>query len=380
MTTSEQVLLNLIKQSLFHIPTNIPEDVDWNEVCLEAKEQAVIGLVYKCIPKETGLLSQNQYIQIIGRFTTILYAQSELIKLLSNHGIPSAILKGSAAAIYYPEPYNRTMGDVDIIVPQECYDAAADLMAQNGYKLIIHGDEPSLRHLIYQKNGIIFELHHHFSYERIEAENYIIEGLRHTENAMIMNISFPMLPPLANGLVLLIHMWQHLQLGLGLRQIVDWMLYAEKVLNDDFWNKEFEKEAKDLGIDKLAITATRMCQIYLGLSDKITWCQCANEELCDGLIDILLSSGDFGRKKEDERLVENIFTLIRRRGFFHYLQHAGEKNWKAYKQHSWLKPFCWIYQISRYIFWGIRLKRGKDLREGIKKSKGRADILRQLIS
>ena len=378
MTVSEQILLTLIKQSLFHIPTEIPENVDWEEVYREAKEQAIQGLVNKCISREVESEGQNQYYHIISTFVRILVAQRELVQLLSEHDISCAILKGSAAAVYYPAPYHRTMGDVDIIVPQEYYDTAADLMVRNGYKPVIHGDEPSKRHLIYQKNGIVFELHHHFSYEKIDVESYIIDGLQHTENAQIMSYSFPMLPPLANGLVLLIHMWQHLQLGLGLRQVIDWMLYVDKVLDDEFWEKEFGPVAKELGIDMLAITATRMCQIYLGLSDKITWCQCAEEKLCEGLMNILLSSGNFGRKQADERLVEDILTVIRREGLFHYLQNAGEKNWKAYKRHSWLKPFCWAYQLSRYCYLGIKTKRAKDLKQGISQSKSRVDVLQQL--
>ncbi|MCR4621545.1 MAG: nucleotidyltransferase family protein [Clostridiales bacterium] len=193
-----------------------------------------------------------------------------------------------------------------------------------------------------------------------------------------MGYTFPMLPPLANGLVLLAHLWAHLHGGLGIRQFIDWMLYVDKVLDDDFWEKEFKTAAQELGIDILAITATRMCQIYLGLNDRITWCQYADEDLCKELMGILLSSGNFGRRQVNERLVESIFTVIRKEGLFHYLQTAGEKNWNAYKRHSWLKPFCWAYQICRYGCLGIKTKRMKDLNKGIVQSKTRADILKQL--
>jgi len=38
--------------------------------------------------------------------------------------------------------------------------------------------------------------------------------------------SFPMLSPLANGLVLLEHAAGHFRDGLGLRHIHDWMMYS----------------------------------------------------------------------------------------------------------------------------------------------------------
>ena len=44
-----------------------------------------------------------------------------------------------------------------------------------------------------------------------------------------------MFPPLENGLVLLGHINQHLEEGLGLRQILDWALYVDKALDDDAW-------------------------------------------------------------------------------------------------------------------------------------------------
>ena len=64
MTASEQVLLNLIKQSLFHISPDVPENVDWNDVYREAKDQAILGLIDKCIPKEAERRNRNQYYAI----------------------------------------------------------------------------------------------------------------------------------------------------------------------------------------------------------------------------------------------------------------------------------------------------------------------------
>ena len=151
MTASEQVLLNLIKQSLFHISPDVPENVDWNDVYREAKDQAILGLIDNCIPKEAERRNRNQYYQIITIFIRILVAQRDLIQLFSDQDIPCAILKGSAAAIYYPQPVNRTMGDVDVIVAQERFAAAAELMARNGYKPVVDEDDDDGRHLAYKK-------------------------------------------------------------------------------------------------------------------------------------------------------------------------------------------------------------------------------------
>ena len=43
------------------------------------------------------------------------------------------ILKGAAAAGYYPDPAGRAMGDVDFLVPRERYEDALHLMTEQGY-------------------------------------------------------------------------------------------------------------------------------------------------------------------------------------------------------------------------------------------------------
>lgn len=52
-------------------------------------------------------------------------------------------------------------------------------------------------------------------------------------------IVFLMLPPLANGMVLLVHLAQHLKTRLGIRQVIDWMLFVKNELNNEFWDHSF---------------------------------------------------------------------------------------------------------------------------------------------
>ena len=140
--------------------------------------------------------------------------QSQLVDLFEQAGIPMVILKGTAAAIYYPEPFRRMMGDVDFLVPQDCFEEALCLMEENGYRQFRDGE----RHAELKKDGIEFELHHRFSYPDLDIEEYLADGLSHPEWGEIGTHRFPMLPRLANGLVLLAHLRSHLKTGVGLRQ------------------------------------------------------------------------------------------------------------------------------------------------------------------
>ena len=187
-----------------------------------------------------------------------------------------------------------------------------------------------------------------------------------------------MLPKLSNGLVLLDHLRHHLKDGLGLRQVLDWMMYVNRELDDEFWEKEFGPVAKEKGLDTLAVTVTRMCQIRLGLPETVTWCSDANEELCEELLANLFSSGNFGRKRMEGTAVESVASLIRRQGFFRYLQAGGERNWTAFRRHPALKPFCWLYQLFRITFRGLKTGRGTKMTEDIRRSRERVDLLKKL--
>ena len=58
------------------------------------------------------------------RFLQILDEQTKLFQLFRDADIPLAIIKGCAAAMYYPAPLDRSMGDIDFVVPLERIDEA----------------------------------------------------------------------------------------------------------------------------------------------------------------------------------------------------------------------------------------------------------------
>ena len=82
------------------------------------------------------------------------------------------------------------------------------------------------------------------NYDDLDIEDCIQPGIQNAERGTVEGHAFPMLPRLANGLVLLAHMRSHIRVGLGLRQMIDWMMYVERELDDAFWASEFQAAAK----------------------------------------------------------------------------------------------------------------------------------------
>ena len=377
MNQTEQVLLQAIQKSLWNTDVLFPKDTDWNAVLQEAEDQAVLGIVIDVAPADFQEKWKGRAGSGMAHFVRILHYQEQLYKLLKENGIPMVILKGTAAAIYYSNPLQRAMGDIDFLIPPEYFNPTKELLRQNEYT--VEDDHPLYsRHIRVQKDGISFEQHRFFSSEGVEIEDYILDGLQKVENQYIYGIEFPMLPKLANGMVLLGHLAHHLSAGLGLRQVIDWMMYVERELSDSFWADTFGAAAKNASLDTLAVVVTKLCQEYLGLSKEIRWCEGADPDLCSELMDSLLSSGNFNRKRGSGFAIETVRTNISRKGLFRNLQSAGEYNWKAYHKHRWLKPFAWLYQIGRYSVKGFQAKRGGQLREDLARGKQRSQLLEKL--
>ena len=300
---------------------------------------------------------QMQYIQSAAQsyhhWYSLMQVQQQIMDLLLQAQIPCAVLKGSAANVYYPNPLNRNMGDIDILVKPQDFAQAVQILLSGGCAL---HDDRNPKHTEFRKNGIAIELHRHFAtlnhQQRASTlDAMLFDALDRVEKAELEGFHFYMLPPLENGIVLMEHINSHMESGLGLRQIIDWMLYANRHLSDPVWFQQFSGMIRQVGLEKLACTVTRMCQLYLGLSPDITWCQLSDIALCHRLMTHTLQQGNFGRKQvhNTQKAVILLGALDTERNFFRLLQKHGCHNWRALKRHPWLKPFAWLYQLCRYI-------------------------------
>ena len=153
---------------------------------------------------------------------------------------------------------------------------------------------------------------------------------------------------------------QHLKSsGIGIRQIIDWIMFVRKELDDSSWEKHFRHMAVEAGLEKLAITVTFMCKKWLGLPDEISWCNDADEEVADQLLYRILFDGNFGNERYKGEIIKNSF---RREGTYKYLQRVGIKNLPLAQKYVFLRPIAWLYQFFRFSINGlIGLIKGEKL-------------------
>ena len=136
--------------------------------------------------------------------------------------------------------------------------------------------------------------------------------------------------------------------GVGLRQIIDWMMFVDKCLPDERWD-EFRPLAEATGFETLAVTTARMCEMYLGLPEH-RWCRDASEQLSDDLMDYVMSCGNFGRLRniQEEAAVSRAGKLRHPVRALKELQQKGEENWELAGKPV-LKPFAWAWEGAQIL-------------------------------
>lgn len=333
-------MLDIVKLSLWNTGS-ATADV---QIFEEIRKHALISLPAKVLlsismPSDLYTEWKTEIIKQIAYYCKYTYIQSNIPIT-----VPFVILKGTSAALYYPCPELRTMGDIDIITRREDYGLACKQFLDNNYRETTGVfDEKRGRHRTFVKDGISIEVHAFF------ASMNDLDKARYFDDLVIENINGShVLPDLINGLVLLEHINQHMEEGLGLRQVIDWMMFVDRCLGIDDWN-DFRKYAEKVGLDTLAITVTRMCEMYLGLKEH-KWCELADEKLCSDLMDYVMKCGNFGNKLTyDQKIsISRLFALKHPINLLKSLQTKGVANWAAAKN-PLLKPFAWLWQSVQYV-------------------------------
>ena len=339
-TMNKFLIFELLQASLWNkqIDKDIFSDFSWEDFN-ELRIHGLTMLPVSILPSlpldpeirktwEKSILSQLSY------YCRYVFLQNNL-----SISVPYVILKGTSAAKYYPFPEYRAFGDIDIIPCREGAKTVCDELLADGFKEVsLQAELERGRHRSFSKNGVQIEVHVFFASlnDPKKAEKFDNMIMEHIDSTHI-------LPDSINGMVLIEHINQHMEEGIGLRQIIDFMMFVDVYLTDDRW-PTFHQLLLQFGLETLAITVTRMCELYLGLVPH-KWSMCADEKLCASLMEYILSSGEFGKSLNNEehnfinRLlsIKNPFVLILQ------LQKLGSQRWEGAK-HPLLKPFSWIWQ------------------------------------
>lgn len=397
MTPSVKTAVMLLKFSLFdpeHRRTDeyiFPEDTDWEEVFLELKAQACVPMtrpMLDYLPIEGDLKKkwEGACIRNYRKYLIIDHFQNRIAESFRKEKIEFAVLKGTSAAMYQTFPQNRTMGDIDILVKEGTFDRALQCLLDIGFTVNEDNSELYRRHTGLKKEGIEVELHRFFASTETEKDdialNDFLDGeLERAGERKVGEFSFYPFEELTNGIVILNHVKHHLRSALGFRQIIDFIMFADRVLTDEVWEQSFAPLAERFGLKKLAEAVGRVGQKFFGLSDELHWCKNCEESVADDLFELILKMGNFGRKST-YRSSNIISSAKSSRGLFKRFRYeylSGLGHWKAAQKHPILRPLAFFYGVGRHAWILVSRKHAvKELKADYYELKEQVGLLESL--
>lgn len=369
MTEEQLQLINIVSNQLFNTAFDIPENTDWNSVLDESQLQSVFPIVFNYLMKRNPELLNNHLFQKYNIFYSSFYAEAirnlhfheELHNLLFNNKIPYVILKGQASALYYPDSLLRTMGDVDFLIDIVNRDIVDELLIDNGF-IKSNFTEKHLFHWAYTKDKAKLEMH--WEIPGLPKKHHTID--KYVQNiidqAVICNTQngkFYIPSEFHHGLVLLLHMLSHMtSTGLGLRHLLDWLVFENSIPEDDFLEK-FESPLKSIGLWKFVQVLTKTGEMYFGFNPR-KWCISVSADLCSDLLEDIIDGGNFGIK-DDSRKIQTKFirdSETRKiecgsslRNLIVNVNAKARNDFPPAKRYSVLLPIGWFFVGIQYFRW-----------------------------
>ena len=197
-------------------PGKLLSTEEWEELFRIAHRQAVTGLLIDGValdnqrPDSALWDSWVAHLFFLERANRYIAQRGEAwIEKLAQAGIPATLFKGSSVASWYPEPWHRSHGDVDIVITDGWNRLEAFLEQEGGTFYRSQEDEIVLE----EKNRLLVEFHRHWECLYNPLTNRRLQQICRSAQPGDKELYF---------VCLILHIQRHiLTYGVGLKQICD---------------------------------------------------------------------------------------------------------------------------------------------------------------
>ena len=283
-----------------------------------------------------------------------------LYRELLHEGLTILVLKGIIIRSLYPQPENRPSNDEDLYVEKEHAQKAKEVMLQQGFQIVQERED--VTSFVNLQSGLSIELHTtlfsedskaYGSYQKFFQKAFEKAQVHDIQGCLIYSLSYSQ-----HMLFLIMHFVKHfLHGGVGFRQLLDIIMYAEAYGGKIDWNAIYEILEQE-HLLKLVENLFAIGHQYLGFSfEQIVLPRDFDEDKIDFkdlLVDIW-DAGVFG-KSSQERLHSSTITLSAAEGqksfrstLFPSLKSMQQK-YNYLKRVPILLPYAWCSRILHYIF------------------------------
>lgn len=287
MNAIQRGILNLLKSAITQTPQCLPQEFSLAAAYPVIQAHHITALIYdgavrSGVPKENPVMEQlfQDYYKCLlvnrGQLTQI----NRIYDTFEKHNIDYMPLKGCNMKHRYPLPELRMMGDADILIRMDQYDAIRPLMTELGFRETLTTDHE----LVWRNNALYLELHKRVipSYN-LDMKDYFGDGW---ELAKVCRGNRYDMTPEDEWIYLFTHFAKHYRDGgIGCRHMVDLWVYLRvtESLDDAYVEAELEK--------------LQLLEFYSNIRKLIAvWFEDEQEDaLSEYLTEFIFASGSWGQ-------------------------------------------------------------------------------------
>lgn len=353
-------LLLLIKSAITGEKYALPDNLDYQKICLEAKAYGVATFVYYGAYNSGINVNSQPFLALLPLvYKGIRINEKQLFELenienaFNAKSIDYMLLKGARLKFIYPKTEMRPMSDIDILIKLDQYSEIKKIMEELGYKHEVDSDHE----LIWKKDNIKLELHKRLipSYNK-DFYAYFGDGWKFAskeENSTKYKMSKE-----DEFVFIFTHLCKHYRdSGIGLKHFIDiWVCLRE--------NQDLDFEYIERELNKLKIY-----EFYKNVINTIsTWFEGKNgDEKTEYITNVAFNNGEFLRNDAEvlsaalkQSNSGKSIKQIKRGKIFTSIFVPYKVMCNLYPfliKLPFLLPFMWIFHIVRRLFTKGKLKK-----------------------
>ena len=239
LNNNQRAFFALVRAGLWETEVRLSQfkEIDYNEVCRLAEEQSVTGLVAAGlehvadvkVPQEVALIFVGSALQLEQQNLAMNEFVANLIDQLRAKDVYALLVKGQGIAQCYERPLWRASGDVDLLLSEDNYRRAKDLLLPQAVNA--EQEYSTFKHLgMTMKGGFVVELHGALYTRLSKRIDSGIDALQHdlfcggNVRSWENGYTHVFLPGAdVDAIFVFTHILHHFYVeGIGLRQICDW--------------------------------------------------------------------------------------------------------------------------------------------------------------
>ncbi len=360
------VMLSLLKDARLGRQSE-PQPCDYELLHHLAQEHQVSALIFNQIygfpdlPADQKAAWTREAVQI-NAFQTMRSSRFlQLYEKLREAGVNALVVKGLILRNLYPQPDNRPSGDEDLYVPLDEFQQATEILQASGVVLVHEAKEENIFDdpgcgLRIELHGVLFnrETKAFGQYQALFESGFQDPAEHQIQGVPVLSLSYDL-----HFLFLITHFTKHfLACGVGIRQILDIVMYAEAYVEQIHWDQVY-KTLREQKLLVLTANVMAIGQKYFDMDPAVPIPKIKTD--CGALLDDILDAGVFG-KSTRARLHSSAFTLEAAEGrkrnsgrmllshLFPPLMQLRERMEYTYlRERPWLLPYAWVKRIGSYL-------------------------------